>query len=114
MYLIPVLLLSVLLFYVTIEKNMKGLLYFMKRYDFTITSDRGFHAQPVAALASIACKSASCVTLEYDGGEIDVSNAIRLMSACISYNDKVSLIVSGSDEDETMEKLKEIVTSQLL
>ena len=75
----------------------------MKRYDFTITSDRGLHAQPVAALASIACKS-----------EIDVSNAIRLMSACISYNDKVSLIVSGSDEDETMEKLKEIVTSQLL
>ena len=44
----------------------------MKRYDFTITSDRGLHAQPVAALASIACKSASCVTLEYDGGEIDV------------------------------------------
>ncbi len=79
----------------------------MKRYDFTITSDRGLHAQPVAALASIACKSASCVTLEYDGGEIDVSNAIRLMSACISCNDKVSLIVSGSDEDETMEKLKE-------
>lgn len=36
------------------------------------------------------------------------------MSACISYNDKVNLIVSGSDEDETMEKLKEIVTSQLL
>ena len=36
---------------------MKGLLYFMKRYDFTITSDRGLHAQPVAALASIACKS---------------------------------------------------------
>ena len=34
---------------------MKGLLYFMKRYDFTITSDRGLHAQPVAALASIAC-----------------------------------------------------------
>ncbi|AQP38911.1 HPr family phosphocarrier protein [Anaerostipes hadrus] len=93
---------------------MKGLLYFMKRYDFTITSDRGLHAQPVAALASIACKSASCVTLEYDGGEIDVSNAIHLMSACISYNDKVNLIVSGSDEDETMEKLKEIVTSQLL
>lgn len=56
MYLIPILLLSVLLFYVTIEKNMKGLLYFMKRYDFTITSDRGLHAQPVAALASIACK----------------------------------------------------------
>ena len=77
----------------------------MKRYDFTITSDRGLHAQPVAALAS---------TLEYDGGEIDVSNAIRLMSACISYNDKVSLIVSGSDEDETMEKLKEIISSQLL
>lgn len=93
---------------------MKGLLYFMKRYDFTITSDRGLHAQPVAALASIACKSASCVTLEYDGREIDVSNAIRLMSACISCNDKVSLIVSGSDEDKTMEKLKEIVTSQLL
>ena len=38
----------------------------MKRYDFTITSDRGLHAQPVATLASIACKSASCVTLEYD------------------------------------------------
>lgn len=36
----------------------------MKRYNFTITSDRGLHAQPVAALASIACKSASCVTLE--------------------------------------------------
>lgn len=84
----------------------------MKKYDFTITSDRGLHAQPVAALASIACKSASCVTLEYDGGEIDVSNAIRLMSACISC--KVSLIVSGSDEDETMEKLKEIISSQLL
>ena len=60
----------------------------MKRYDFTITSDRGLHAQPVAALASIACKSASCVTLEYDGEEIDVSNAIRLMSACITCNDK--------------------------
>ena len=86
----------------------------MKRYDFTITSDRGLHAQPVAALASIACKSASCVTLEYDGGEIDVSNAIRLMSACISYNDKVRLIVSGTEEDDTKQKIYEIVSSQLL
>lgn len=93
---------------------MKGATYFMKRYDFTITSDRGLHAQPAAALASIACKSASCVTLEYDRNEIDVSNAIRLMSASISCNDKVSLIVSGSDEDETMKQLKEIVAAQLL
>ena len=30
--------------------------YRNKGYDFTITSDRGLHAQPVAALASIACK----------------------------------------------------------
>ena len=86
----------------------------MKRYDFVITSNRGLHAQPAAALASTACKSASCVTLEHDGEEIDVSNAIRLMSASISSNDKVSLIVAGNDEDETMEKLKEIVAAQLL
>lgn len=86
----------------------------MKRYDFTITSDRGLHAQPVAALASAACKSASCVTLEYNGKEIDASNAIHLMAAFIPCNAKVSLVVSGSDEDETMEQLKEIVAAQLL
>lgn len=86
----------------------------MKRYDFTITSDRGLHAQPAAALASTASKSASCVTLQYNGEDIDVSNAIRLMSASISYNDNVSLIVSGVDEDETMEQLKDIVAAQLL
>lgn len=86
----------------------------MKTYDFTITSDRGLHAQPAAALASVAYNSASCVTLQYHGEEIDVSNAIRLMSAMIGCGDNVHLVVSGSDEEETMEKLKEIVASQLL
>ena len=52
----------------------------MKRYDFTITSDRGLHAQPVAALAEVSSKSASCVTLNMM--EINrCINPICLMSA---------------------------------
>ena len=86
----------------------------MKTYDFTITSHRGLHAQPCSALAAIAYKSNCCVTLKYDGNEIDVSNAIQMMSASVRCGTSVTLSVSGDGEDEVMEQLKEIVTTQLL
>ena len=86
----------------------------MKTYDFTITSERGLHAQPAAALAAIAYKSDCCVTLTYSDKEIDVSNAIQMMAASIRCQTPVSITVSGPDEDAVMEQLKEVVAAQLL
>lgn len=86
----------------------------MKTYDFTITSNRGLHAQPAAALSAIACQSNSCITFEYEGQSIDGSNPIKLMSASIPCGAHIILQVSGNDEDDTMEKLKEVIAVQLL
>ncbi len=44
------------------RKKYERTLDFMKRYDFTITSDRGLHAQPVAALAVSHVKCFLCYT----------------------------------------------------
>lgn len=86
----------------------------MKTYDFTITSYRGLHAQPTAALCAVASHSDSYITFDYNGKIIDVSDPIQLMSASIPCGAHIILQVSGNDECDTMEKLKEIITLQLL
>lgn len=85
----------------------------MKIYDFTITSHRGLHAQPCAALAAVACHSSCDVIFEHDGQTLNVADPIQMMSSMIRCGERIILKVSGNDEDETMEKLKEIIHLQL-
>lgn len=85
----------------------------MKIYDFTIKSVRGLHAQPCAALAAVACNSSCDVVFEYNDQTINVADPIQLMSSMIRCGERIILKVSGNDEDDTMEKLKEIIHLQL-
>ena len=85
----------------------------MKTYDFTIKTPRGLHAQPCAAVAAVASKSSCHVIIEHNGNEINASDPIKLMSALISCGEHIIIKVSGDDEDNTMEQLKQIIDSQL-
>ncbi len=85
----------------------------MKIYDFTIKSPRGLHAQPCAALAAIASRCSSTVTMEHDGDIIDVADPIQLMTSSACHGDRIIIKVSGDDEEDTMRKLKEIIDLQL-
>ena len=85
----------------------------MKIYDFTIKSVRGLHAQPCAALAAIACQSSCDVIIEYNGHTINVADPIALMSSNITCGERIIIKVSGDDEDNVMNQLKEIIKLQL-
>lgn len=85
----------------------------MKIYEITIKAARGLHAQPCAALAAVASKSSCDVIIEHAGNEINAADPIKLMSACISCGERIIIKVSGNDEDDTMNQLKEIIDVQL-
>ena len=85
----------------------------MKIYDFTIKSPRGLHAQPCAALAAIASKCSSDVTMEHNGNIVDVADPVQLMTSSVCYGERIIIKVSGDDEEYTMTKLKEIIDLQL-
>lgn len=70
-----------------------------------IHSKMGIHARPAAVIASYIKKSGSDVTFQSNGTEVDGGNYIKLMSCRFKYQEEISIIVDGPDEDEVLNHL---------
>lgn len=77
--------------------------------EITIKNKTGLHARPAAIFVEIADRFESEVELLFDGINVNAKSIIGVLSLGIGNGDKAILRVSGSDEEEAMEKLLKLI-----
>ena len=78
----------------------------MVKFTYKIQDKQGLHARPAGALVKTAGKLSSKVVLQCKGKEADGKKLIALMRMGIKYEDVVTFIVEGDNEEEDSQVLK--------
>lgn len=80
----------------------------------TVGSKVGLHARPAAILAKAAAGSAVPITIRKDGGEpVPAASVLNLMTLGAMHGDQVVLSADGDGADAALDKLAELVASEL-
>lgn len=85
----------------------------MCEFTYVIKDEIGIHARPAGALVKIAKESESDVTMECKGKTADLKKIFALMSLAVKCGDEIKISVTGTDEEETLQKLKEYLTKNI-
>ncbi|PSL44023.1 phosphocarrier protein [Salsuginibacillus halophilus] len=85
----------------------------MQEKTFTITSETGIHARPATQLVNKAGQFASDVNLEYNGKSVNLKSIMGVMSLGVGQGAEVTIKVDGSDEEEAMQAIEEVVKEGL-
>ena len=75
-------------------------------FSYTIKDKTGIHARPAGFISKIARESKSEVVIEKDGKRVNAVKLMMLMGLGVKCGDRISVEVSGSDEQETFDRLK--------
>ncbi|RXT15368.1 phosphocarrier protein HPr [Ammoniphilus sp. CFH 90114] len=79
---------------------------------FHITSDSGLHARPATALVQTATKFSSDIKLEYSGRVINLKSIMAIMSLGVGQGAEVKVTAEGSDEQEALSAITEIMKQE--
>ncbi|RKD75700.1 MULTISPECIES: phosphocarrier protein HPr [Sinobaca] len=85
----------------------------MKEKTFNITNDTGIHARPATQLVNKAGQFSSDITLEYNGKSVNLKSIMGVMSLGVGKGAEVTIKADGSDEDEAMNAIEEVVKEGL-
>ncbi|RSL32586.1 phosphocarrier protein HPr [Salibacterium salarium] len=85
----------------------------MKEQKYTITNDTGIHARPATQLVNKAGQFSSEVTLEYNGKSVNLKSIMGVMSLGVGKDAEVTIKIEGSDEEEAMQAVDEVVKEGL-
>lgn len=77
--------------------------------EVTIKNQTGLHARPAAMFVEAADRFESEVELIFDGITVNAKSIIGVLSLGIGNGDTAILRISGSDEEEAMEKLVQLI-----
>jgi len=86
----------------------------MVKFTYKIQDKQGLHARPAGALVKTAVKLSSKVVLQCKGKEADGKKLIALMRMGIKYEDVVTFIVEGDNEEEDSQVLKKLCQMGLI
>lgn len=78
----------------------------------TIVNKLGLHARAAAKFVTLASSFASNVTLARNGQEVNGKSIMGVMMLAASKGADVSLIADGSDENEAITKLAELIENR--
>lgn len=81
----------------------------MAEKTFTIIDKTGIHARPATVLVQAASKFQSDVNLEYKGKSVNLKSIMGVMSLGIPQGAEIKIVASGSDENEAIEGLSEVL-----
>jgi phosphocarrier protein HPr len=84
----------------------------MVEKQFTITDPAGIHARPASALVGALSKFNSDITLEFRDKKVNLKSILGVMSLGISSGSTVTVAANGSDEDEAMARVQEVMTTE--
>lgn len=77
----------------------------------TVINESGIHARPASIFAKKANEFDSDVLLIYKGKEVNAKSIMGIMSLSISKNSEITIKAKGSDEEEAVNALTQIVES---
>ncbi|WP_070119424.1 phosphocarrier protein HPr [Bacillus marinisedimentorum] len=85
----------------------------MAEKTFTITDETGIHARPATQLVNKAGHYQSDVTLEYKGKTVNLKSIMGVMSLGVPQGAEVTIKAEGSDADEALAGLEELMNETL-
>ena len=80
----------------------------MEEYKLTVANPLGLHARPAGMLVKLSKEHKSVIEVCKDDKAVNVSRILAVMGLGIKQGDEISFRVSGEDESETMDKVREI------
>lgn len=84
----------------------------MIKKEFTIISEIGLHARPATILVQEASRYSSDVEIEHESKKVNVKSIMGVMSLGLSKGTTFSLIINGHDEEEAMNGINELFTTE--
>jgi len=84
----------------------------MVEKQFTITDQAGIHARPASALVGAISKFNSDITLEYKEKKVNLKSILGVMSLGVGSGATVTVAANGTDEEETMARVQEVMTNE--
>lgn len=75
----------------------------------TIKNELGLHLRPAGRLCSRAAGYESKIRIQFREKEFDAKSLLSVLSACVQYQDEITLVCSGPDEDRALEELAEFI-----
>ncbi|WP_042222715.1 phosphocarrier protein HPr [Oceanobacillus manasiensis] len=85
----------------------------MKEQTFTITADTGVHARPATLLVNKAGQFESEVEVSYNGKNVNLKSIMGVMSLGIPKGAEIKVTATGSDEEEALKGVEEVITEHL-
>jgi phosphocarrier protein len=84
----------------------------MAQKQFTVTAETGIHARPATLLVQTASKFDSDIQLEYKDKKVNLKSIMGVMSLGIGKDAQISIIAEGSDAQEALNSLEELLTKE--
>lgn len=85
----------------------------MKEQTFKITADTGVHARPATLLVNQAGQFESEIELHYNDKTVNLKSIMGVMSLGIPKGAEIKITASGSDEENAMQNIEEVIKEHL-
>ncbi len=85
----------------------------MKTFEYIIKDEQGIHARPAGILVKEAKKYESKIVIKKDSKSAEATKLMQLMSLGIKCGDKVTVEISGADEDIAAVQLETFLRNTL-
>ncbi|MEH7177365.1 phosphocarrier protein HPr [Neobacillus vireti] len=84
----------------------------MAEKQFKVTADTGIHARPATLLVQTASRFDSEINLEYKGKKVNLKSIMGVMSLGIGKGADISITADGSDSEEALRSLEELLNKE--
>lgn len=81
----------------------------MVKLVLTIIDETGIHARPATLLVNKAGSFQSDITVDFDGKSANLKSIMGVMSLGIPVNAKITIKAEGSDEQEAIDTIYEVL-----
>jgi phosphocarrier protein HPr len=84
----------------------------MAEKTFKVTSESGIHARPATTLVNQAGQFSSDITLDYNGKSVNLKSIMGVMSLGIQQGSTIVIKAEGSDAEEALSALEEVMKKE--
>ncbi|ANC78072.1 MAG: phosphocarrier protein HPr [Bacillota bacterium] len=84
----------------------------MAEKTFKVTSESGIHARPATTLVNQAGQFSSDITLDYNGKSVNLKSIMGVMSLGIQQGSSIVIKAEGSDADEAIAALENVMKKE--
>ena len=84
----------------------------MEQKSYVIIDETGIHARPATMLVQTASKFDSDIQLEYNSKKVNLKSIMGVMSLGVGKDAEITIYVDGSDEEEAIDAITEVLSKE--